>query len=140
VSKPTQAQIAFFKEHDLILPPSDSTAGTIMQYINLGNALYKVPGATETPAQRADIFREAQRKWNGKHTIRYATDGDGTSLETEVFVHYIFARTRVQMRSDRERQRILPTLGLTVRVPHPFKAIVGSHGQSVGLEWLKEPI
>ncbi|MBI2053290.1 MAG: hypothetical protein HYT41_00905 [Candidatus Sungbacteria bacterium] len=116
-----------------------------MQYINQGNALYRVPGATETPAQRADIFREAQWKWNGRHTIRYvreelSTDGDGAPLETEVFVHYIFARTRVQMRSDRERQRILPSLGLTVRAPHPFKAIIGSQGQSVGLEWLKEPV
>lgn len=103
MSKATPAQAEFFRKHDLDLPPSHDTAGTIMQYVNQGNALYKIQDKEETPAQRADIFRKAQRKWNGKRTVRYATDGDGTPLESEVFVRYIFARTRAQMRSAMER-------------------------------------
>ena len=126
--RPTPEQAKFFANNNLALPPSRDTARALMQYIAFGNALYKTGYEQETPDERAGYLRLAQATWNGKRTIRYANDGDGTPIELSVFVYYISARTRNEMRTTLERQRSLQEIGLEVRMPDRFKAIIGING------------
>lgn len=138
--RPTLEQIKFFADNDLLLPPSRDVAQNLIRYVVFGNTLYKTPGQEEeTPQQRAAYLREAQQKWIGKRVIRYANNGEGGVVEIEVFIYYLSARTRAEIRSALARQTNIQKAGLPAKMPDRFKAIINLMGRSVGLEWLKNP-
>ena len=135
----TLAQAQFFTDYDLELPPTMAVAENLMRYVMFGNSLYRTAEQeNETPEQRAGYVREAQKKWNGKHATRQATDGDGAPIEMKVVVRYLSARSREEIQAALERQRSHGA-GFEVRIPDRFKAIIGPQGQFVGLEWLRDP-
>jgi len=132
-SEPNQQQKLFLKEYDVLIPPSEAGAASLIRYIQ--------SGADESEQRsRAALLRQVQDEWQGALVEHRVADEDEREdvRHPQERVLYVLVRSASQRANEKRGVTELVRRGHEPFIPSLFKAVLDRKGHpAVGIEKLK---